>query len=484
MNRKQKTIAARQRRIHFTAFVLLSIITFLFLPALLALIGIAPKTSLAAVGLFGVGRVLLKSDSDPGLGEAEFQRKVLGGIESLAEKQGKLETELGLIKETPEQIKKLKEEANQVRELIAKMERHQKSHVSGRAARPGFVSDDCARHLGAVALLMGLKGGQIHEGKAREIAEGIIKDVTGVESRTALTSSDIPLPVGYSGEVSELVGQFGAARQYATVMPLGTGTMNLPRLKTDPTFGLIAGSATVTEKSPQTEWVTFTAQKFGGLIRLPSEMDEDSIVPIGQFLARYAARQMAYVEDWQVFRSTGAGSGLNGTAEGLTKNVVTNSKTTVSGVLGSPSEFTLAHFRTLRTVPDASALRVGAYYMHPSFEQLLNTFNTSGNKPYNPAAQIQGTGAQPFMTGPTLDGFPIRWVDVLPVYSTSDVVSTVHVLFGDVSFQYLGIRGGMRFDTSTEAGFTTDEILVRALQRMTTGLMATGAVGGLITHSS
>jgi HK97 family phage major capsid protein len=163
---------------------------------------------------------------------------------------------------------------------------------------------------------------------------------------------------------------------------------------------------------------------------------------------------------------------------------VTNSKTAVSGVLGSPSEFTLAHFRTLRGVPDASALRVGAYYLHPSFEQLLNTFNTSGNRPYNPAAQIQGTGAQPFATGPTLDGFPVRWVDVLPVYTTADALSTVFALFGDVSFQYLGVRGGMRFDTSTEAGFATDEILVRALQRMTTGLMATGAVGGLITHSS
>jgi HK97 family phage major capsid protein len=416
--------------------------------------------------------------------ETEFQQKVVGGIESLAEKQSALEANFKLIKDTPEDIKKLKEESNQVRELITKMDKHQKSHVAGRAARPGFVSDDCARHLGAVALLLGIKGGQIHESKSRSFAEGVIKDITGVEARTALTSSDIPLPVSYSGELSELVGQYGAARQYATVMPLGSGSVKLPRLKTDPTFTIIAGSATVTEKSPQTEWVTFTPEKFGGLIRLPTEMDEDSIVPIGQFLARYSARQMAVAEDWQVFRSTGAGTTVNGTAEGLTKNVVTNSKTTVSGVLGSPSEFTLTHFRTLRTIPDASALRVGAYYLHPSFEQLLATFNTSGNKPYNPSAQIQGTGAQPFMTGPTLDGFPIRWVDVMPVYSTSDVLSTVHALFGDVSFMYLGVRGGMRFDTSTEAGFTTDEILVRALQRMTTGLMATGAMGGLITHSA
>ena len=39
-------------------------------------------------------------------------------------------------------------------------------------------------------------------------------------------------------------------------------------------------------------------------------------------------------------------------------------------------------------------------------------------------------------------------------------------------------------DTSKEAGFTTDEILIRALERFTIGLMATGAVSGLETAAS
>lgn len=401
------------------------------------------------------------------LTEDQFQTKVLRGVEALTERSAQLQGE----------VNRLKGVCN---ELSLKVRNSNQVSRGQRTLEPGKVSEETARFFGAVAILKGLKQGTI----SGDGFEGIIKDVMGVETRTALTSSDIPLPVGYSGEVAELVGMYGTARRYGTVLPLGTGVVKLPRLKTDTTFGLISGSGTVTEKSPQTEWVTFTAEKFGGLIRLPSEMSEDSVVDIGQFLARYAARQIAYCEDWNFWRSTGAGSGLNGTAEGLTKSVATNSKTTTSTGLGSPSEFTLSHFRTLRGVPDASALRQGAYYLHPSFEALLATFNTSGNKPYNPNAQIQGTGAQPFMVGPTLDGFPIRWVDVLPVYTTSDALSTVHVLFGDVSFNYLGLRGDMRFDTSMEAGFGTDEILVRALERMTVGLMATGAVGGLITAAA
>jgi HK97 family phage major capsid protein len=423
-------------------------------------------------------------DNKGGSLDADFKGQLLTGLKdikgtqdalgkSLADLQAKYGTFEGETKTLAEQVAE-----------IRKIQIAAKATLTQRFHRPGEVSDDCARHLGAFALLAGVRQDKIEGQRAIDKAEGLFKDITGLELRTALTSSDIPLPIGYSGDVVELVGMFGTARQYGTVFPLGTGSFKLPKLGTDTTFGLIAGSGAVTEKSPTVTNVTFTPEKFGGLVRLPTELDEDSIVTIGQFVARYSARQLARAEDHNFWVGTGAASGVNGTAEGLTKSVVTDSKTTVSGVLGSPSEFTLTHFRTLRGICDASALRNGAYYMHPSFEQLLATYNTSGNKPYNPQAQIMGSGAQPFLSGPTLDGFPIRWVDVMPVYTASDVVSTVHALFGDASFNYLGVRGGIRFDTSKEAGFTTDEILIRALERFTIGKMATGCVGGLITHSA
>jgi HK97 family phage major capsid protein len=63
-------------------------------------------------------------------------------------------------------------------------------------------------------------------------------------------------------------------------------------------------------------------------------------------------------------------------------------------------------------------------------------------------------------------------------------VSKVFMLFGDATYQYLGVRGQIRFDTSIDAAFTTDEILIRAIERFTIGLMATGAVAGLQTAAS
>ena len=143
------------------------------------------------------------------------------------------------------------------------------------------------------------------------------------------------------------------------------------------------------------------------------------------------------------------------------------------------------YLRALRTVPDEPAVQEGAYYLNPTFEQLLASFNTAGDRPYNPNAQLaDASGAQPFITGPTLDGFPVRWVPALPAYSTSVNAAKVFALFGALEFQYLGVRGGIRFDTSLEGAFATDEILIRALERFTIGLMANGAAGGLQTAAS
>jgi len=313
--------------------------------------------------------------------------------------------------------------------------------------------------------------------------EGLAREILGLETKAALTASDIPLPVEYSGEVVKLVSLFGTARRYGTVFPMPGLTVKLPQLTTDTAFGLIAMSAAVTEKSPAFAFVTFTAEKYGGLIRLPSELDEDSIVPMGQFIANYAARQLAAEED-KVFW-TGNGT-TDGDPEGLTISTIMNSKVTqMAGTKTHYSDATLANLRTLRSGVHAAVLRKAAYFMNPTFEAHLSTFNTGGDRAYNPMVQLS-TGGYPVAgdMGPTLDGFPIRWIDTLPAFSTSVNVSKVFNLFGDPSYQYLGTRGGIRFDTSSDAAFATDEILIRALERFTIGLMNNNAVVGLETAAS
>lgn len=409
--------------------------------------------------------------------EKSFEEKVLGGVEALQESHKSLGNRVDGFEKKLVDLEEAKKAINDVAKAVTDFRRQQMEiRAQMRSCRPGEVTPDCAKAIASVVYAQAMKQGRVQgsEESQRHLSE-VIKGVLGDEIlKTALSSSDIPLWADYGSQVAELVAQYGAARRYGTVVPLGALTSYLPRLKTDTAFGLLSIATAVTEKSPQIENVTFTAYKWGGMVRLPSEIDADSLVPMGQFLARYCARQFAKIEDTVFF--TADGTGTYSSLKGLTLMVAAanNNKLLTMGVgKTKPSDATLTNLRNLRAVVDAAALRGSAYYFNPTWEQHL--------------AGLNNDKVTAYMVGPngaTLDGFPVRWVDVLPVWSSADAASTIFGLFGDVSFEYLGIRGAPTVATSTEAGFTTDEILVRAIERFTIGNMATGAVAGISTSAA
>ena len=137
----------------------------------------------------------------------------------------------------------------------------------------------------------------------------------------------------------------------------------------------------------------------------------------------------------------------------------------------TPAHITLAHLRTLRAKVASPAHANAGYYLHRSMEAMLCGFNTTGNTNYVVSGSLDGE--------PRLDGYPVRFVEALPHYSVATAPSQGQVVFGDLRYHWLGCCGDIRIDLSTQAGFTTDEILVRALERFTTGLMADNALAVL-----
>lgn len=426
--------------------------------------------------------ILLSPHAGEGtLTQEDFQTKVLAGVDSLTKKYGDLETAL---KTGGTDIEALKKCCNALQLDLVKLQKQQALARLGAVRRTGEVDPECAQHIACVCLGGALLGNRL-TGKRSEV-EAVVKDFLGAEWRTALTSSDTPLPTQYSGQIVELVGQYGVARNVGTTYPMGTGTVKLPRIKTDPTFGLLTIATAVDQKSPQLEWVTFTAEKYGGLILLPSEIDADSIVSMGQFIARYAARNLARAEDQLFFMADGTAT--YSSVSGLAKLVVTNGKVAQLGKGNTTfADVNKAAMRAVRGVVDAPALGNASYVMHPSWEQFLRSHNTAGDLPFSngmtTAGSNQGnTNPAPGLSGCTYDGLPIRWSQVMPAYDAKTVnASTVPILFGDFTYMYLGTRGAPSVATSLEAGFAADLIYVRALERIDAQLMANGAIAGIQT---
>src|SRR5204862_5783761 len=105
----------------------------------------------------------------------------------------------------------------------------------------------------------------------------------------------------------------------------GMGTARPPRMGTRPTFCSVAMSAAFSEKSPTITYASLESHKIRGIVRLPREIDEQSIVRMGQFLARYGAVEFARVEDTWGFLADGTAT--YETVKGIVQIARENTKT-------------------------------------------------------------------------------------------------------------------------------------------------------------
>lgn len=350
----------------------------------------------------------------------------------------------------------------------------------------GFVSDDCARAISSLYIIACAQcqkwPSQWRDEATQQRLLGEATESLGIQQRAAasLSGTEIPLPTIYVPQVVELVWKYGQIRQYGTVYPLGAGTVKLPRLKAGEDAFTYLGVGTagmgqaVGKKQVTAELVTFTANKFGGIIAIPTEIEEDTFIPLGQFLARYIARRFAYGEDDTAFNGDGTASYANISGVGTYCNAAGALTYSVQLAAGKtkPSDATIADFRNMRPKVNAAAYFNSAYYLHPTMDALLVTFNTINNpRIYDRMPNGQAT----------LDGFPIRWTGVVQPYGTAAAAAKDIAFFGDLSYIYLGERGAPRVQTSLDVYFTTDEIAMRALERIDVEVMAVDAMASLRT---
>jgi HK97 family phage major capsid protein len=370
---------------------------------------------------------------------------------------------------------RLQQHVTDVRRLMAS-----RGTLSSRNRLAGLVSDECARSLAASFIAHCEKSGKIEAlcslPAQRDALINFARTTLNVATRTALTTSDIPLPSEYSGEIRELIADFGVVRRRMSLYPIGMGTARPARMGTRPAFGSIAMSAAFTEKSPTLAFASLESHKLGGIVRLPREIDEQSVVAMGQFLARYGAVEFARAEDTWGFLADGGSTYEQ--VKGVVQIARDNSKTvTLASTKTKPSDATLDDFRALRRQVNKAALngRLSAYYLDTTWETRLAAFKT--------AAKTSVYQRLPDGTA-MLDGYPIVWTDVLEPYGTAAAADKAIAVFGAMSFWWLGEHGSPRLDTSEHVWFANDQLAVRFIEEIDFDYAAADAMAALLTAAS
>lgn len=373
----------------------------------------------------------------------------------------------------------LKAEQKRNDELHAEVKKLLKAKMQERSVlrRKGQLSEKAAAELGATFVLMLAKSNKLDacvpEAALRTALLAETKGLFGIDTAKAtLTTDDIPLPTQYFSEIKDLIAEYGVVRNKMMPWPLSGGTDKPPRLKTR--FGLtsVAMAAQLAQKGVQIEFASLESHKLGGLIYTPRELREQSIVALGQYIAKLAAVAAAQVEDEYGFLADGTAT--YDSIKGVVKIASDNNKVKqLAAAKTKPSDVVVADLRAVFGLVNSRVRSTGEWYMNNTWEAYLPELNTQANQynfRYNNAGQA------------LLFGRLINWTEVLTPYSEDATPDSPIAVFGALDYWWFGTRpGGLRIDESSDFAFDYDLIVTRIIEEFDFDYMAKDAAAAVKT---
>ena len=297
-----------------------------------------------------------------------------------------------------------------------------------------FASNEDAYFAGSyMAALVGHKPSQ----------EFMAAQSSGVDNKGGYT---VPTPL--AAELINLIESYGVVRGACRNIVMGAPTWDVPKLAGHSTIYYPSEAGTITESDLTFAQVQLVAQKMAGLVKMSTEIAEDSRIAMTDTIVTDLAWGMAKAEDENLFVG---GTLYTGGIEG-DSDVAEQTVTSIADM----------------TLEDLTATTVKAgqerglrheWYMNPTVyhgavRDLMNA--APGNTDGNYAAGMK----------PTLLGYPVNLVNAMPG-ATSNTSGDLVAVFGDLGVShYFGTRRGLEFRVLNELFAVTDQVGVICTQRV------------------
>ncbi len=247
--------------------------------------------------------------------------------------------------------------------------------------------------------------------------------------------------------IIELTEVYGVIRRKADYVPMSSDTHSSPRWTNGMTSYWVAEGAAPTGSNPAWDEVKLVAKNLAAMTKMTRNLDEDSIIDLGDKLTMMAAIEFARAEDAAGFN--GNGTSTYGGIVGLFTKII--------DAANAASLYTATGHTTLAalTLADYSAV-VGLF---PNWETAMPSWMchkevwAASMLPLQMAAggatpaDIQGGGKPMFL------GYPVEFVNVAP-RAASVTTGVTGILFGDLN---LSTRIGDRRRRTVERGFENDD---------------------------
>ncbi len=278
----------------------------------------------------------------------------------------------------------------------------------------------------------------------RKAADFMAAQSEGVDSEGGFT---VPTPL--ASELINLIEEYGVARNVCRRIVMGAPTWTVPKLAGHATVFYPNEAEAITASDLSFAQVSLTAQKMAGLVKMSTEISEDSLISMTDTIVRDLAWSFAKAEDEALFSgnanlyATGI-EGDTGIADHDVTDVASLALTDLTAaVVAAGQERGLNH----------------QWYMSPTLwnGQVRDILNAAGG---NSQADLVG-GVRP-----TLLGYPVNLVNAMKGAGASSSDDLLCV-FGDLGVShYFGDRRNLNFRVLNELFAVNDQVGVICTQRI------------------
>lgn len=264
------------------------------------------------------------------------------------------------------------------------------------------------------------------------------------------------VPKSFASSVIEKLNKETLMRKISSVISTSS-TTQIPVEATRPSFAWLAEAAAFSEANATFSKIELNAHKCGGVIKLSTEILEDSSIDIESYIRNKMYDALSDLEEQAFLNGTGANQ-PTGVCSGLTASVTTATQTTIK------YEEVLDLYYAL-----AKSYRANAcFIVSDSFEKQLRLIKDGNSLPiWQPALSAGAPN--------TLLGRPIYTSEFLPTVAKD----TMPAIFGDFSYYQIADRGGISLQRLNELYAINGQIGLLIQKRVDAKLTLADAVKAL-----
>ena len=335
-----------------------------------------------------------------------------------------------------------------------------------RGHKPVFDSGEQATKFGAWARMQLSKGADYPQ-------KAFDRDILGkahVTYDNALGGALVPDE--FVPNLIDVKNEFGAARRAVGVTNMSRETLIMPRIASDATVAWIGEGSTISAQStPTFDNVQLVAKKAGAYFTISNELMNDAAVNVADALSVSLGRAFGEFEDDAFFLGENDTTGINDLIPAASASTAI-----YDSASGGWSGYTVAKIMAwLGKIPDAAWRKgnVSIVCSVPFYHSVLLTLAQSagGAVPGNLLNGIGGRFRQNSLANADaqFDGIPVYFTNSAPTtYSADQAVAWAGAF--DLGAKFGEVSGSNSIATSEHVAFASDELGVRAIERIALSL--------------